>query len=564
MTPLLRYLSSACAALALVVTNGPAFAAPATGSPGTHAAPATYVAPRLQNRMAADPNAALPVIVQMRSAPSQPSAPAATARTGHNDEAENAVGLLRQHGKAGSALGILGGASGHLKAGAIRALANNPNVAAIYEDRIYQRTAVSDANLVAAYPAVVNAPAAWQQNTTGAGITVAVLDSGINPDPDIAGRILASVNFADPATTSDPGGHGTHVAGIIAGDGTMSAGQYIGVAPQANLVDVRVMDAKGNATTSSVIAGLQWTISHAGQYGIRVVNLSLGGTPVTDYAHDPVAAVAEIAWLHGLVVVAAAGNNGTAVDTPGIDPHLLTVGALDDQGTSSLADDVIPTWSGWGVPTGSTSKPDIVAPGRRIVSLRVPGSTLDVLNPDRVVTAANGAQYFRMSGTSMATGVASGVVALLLQAHPGLKPNQVKGILTATAAPFGQLAGVSVPGPIAGRGVLDEQAASLVATALSGNHGLRVANPAAQTLYPLLNGQPLVWKNPTLNGIDWSQFNWTNLVWDDFAWDNLVWDNFAWDSLNWDSLSWTNFAWDSLAWASGSWDAIVPSATNPD
>src|SRR5205823_2550086 len=142
------------------------------------------------------------------------STPAATARTAHRDEAATALGLLRQNGKAGSALGILGGASGRLNAAAIRALANNPNVAAIYEDRVYQRTAVSDANLVAAYPAAVNAPAAWQQNTTGAGITVAVLDSGINPDPDIDGRILASGNFADPATTSDLGEQVIHVPRI--------------------------------------------------------------------------------------------------------------------------------------------------------------------------------------------------------------------------------------------------------------------------------------------------------------------------------------------------------------
>src|SRR5207253_3257925 len=119
--------------------------------------------------------------------------------------------------------------------------------------------------------------------------------------------------------------------------------------------------------------------------------------------------------LHGLVVVAAAGNTAAAVDTPGIDPHVLTVGALDDAGTPSLQDDILPVWTGWGLPTGSTPKPDIVAPGRRIVSIRAPGSTLDVLNPDRVVTASNGATYFRMSGTSMATGVVSGVVALLLQ-----------------------------------------------------------------------------------------------------------------------------------------------------
>src|SRR5919199_1730055 len=511
MKILLRYLASVGVALALGATTAPALAAPPTGRPAT---PATFVAPHLQARMAADPNGLLPVIVQLRTPQGPP------ARDANNQAAANALGLLRQHGKGGSALGIVSGASGRLTASAIRALSNNPSVAAIYEDVVFRRRAVSDANLVTAYPAEVKAPAAWQQNTTGAGITVAVLDSGINPDPDLAGRILTSVNFADALTTTqDPGGHGTHVAGTIAGDGTKSDGQYIGVAPQANLVDVRVMDAQGTASASSVIAGLQWTVAHASQYGIRVVNLSLGGTPVAD-------------------------------------PHVITVGALDDQGTPSPQDDVVPAWSGWGVPDRSTPKPDIVAPGRRIVSIRVPGSTLDVQNPDRVVTASNGATYLRLSGTSMATGVASGVVALLLQAHPGLKPNQVKAILTGTAAPFGQSTGVAVPGPLVGRGALDTQAANTAAAALEANRGLRVANPAAQTLYTLLYGQPLVWKDPAYAGIDWTQVNWANLVWDDFAWDNLVWDNFAWDTLGWDNFAWDNFAWDSVAWTDAAWDAL--------
>jgi hypothetical protein len=156
------------------------------------------------------------------------------------------------------------------------------------------------------------------------------------------------------------------------------------------------------------------------------------------------------------------------------------------------------------------------------------------------------------------------VVALLLQAHPGLKPNLVKGILTATAAPFGQATGLAVPSPIVGGGAINEQAANIVATGLSANHGLRVADPAAQTLYALLNGQPLVWKDPALNGIDWNQYNWTNLIWDDFAWDNLSWDDFAWDTLAWDSLAWTDFAWDSLAWSAASWDTVVPTPTNLD
>jgi serine protease AprX len=554
MKPLLRYLASAGAALALALCNVPALAAVGTAVPATP--PTTHVSPHLQSRMAADPNGSLPVIVQMRLPRGAPTPVA------HSQAATTALGLLRQNGRAGSSLGIVGGASGHLNAVAIRALTNNPNVAAIYEDVVIPRAAVSDANLATAYPAEVNAPPAWLQNTTGAGVTVAVLDSGINPDPDLAARILTSVNFAEPLTSPDPGGHGTHVAGIIAGDGTKSAGQYIGVAPHANLVDVRVINGAGNASASSVIAGIQWTVANASLYGIRVVNLSLGGLPVTDYEHDPVAAAVEIAWLRGLVVVTAAGNSGIAVDTPGVDPFVLTVGALDDQGTPSLLDDALPVWTAWGTPALGTPKPDIVAPGRRIVSLRVPGSTLDALNPDRVVTATNGATYFRLSGTSMSAGVVSGVVALLLQGHPLLKPNQVKAVLAGTAAPFGQLTATLVPGPVAGRGVVDEQAASAAATALAANRGLRVADPAAQSLYPLLSGQPLVWKNPTLNGIDWTQYNWTKLIWDDAAWDNLSWDAFNWDSLGWNTLNWADAAWDAIAWNDAAWDKLAP--TIPD
>jgi serine protease AprX len=176
------------------------------------------------------------------------------------------------------------------------------------------------------------------------------------------------------------------------------------------------------------------------------------------------------------------------------------------------------------------------------------------------VTATNGATYFRLSGTSMAAGVASGVIALLLQAHPSLKPNQVKAILTGTAAPFGQSTAAAVPGPIAGRGILDQQAASAALAAMGANYGLRVADPAAHSLYPLLNGQPLVWKDPTLNGIDWSQYNWSNLVWDDAAWDNLSWDAFSWDSLLWDALAWNDAAWDALAWNDAAWDKLVSTA----
>jgi serine protease AprX len=160
------------------------------------------------------------------------------------------------------------------------------------------------------------------------------------------------------------------------------------------------------------------------------------------------------------VVVTASGNNGAgAVDSPGIDPHVITVGAVDDGGSTWIGDDSFPIWSGWGSPTGSDPKPDIVAPGRRIVSLRVPGSTLDQQLPDRVVPALNGTSYFRLSGTSMSTAVVSGAVALLLEARPTLTPDQVKALLTSTGRLFGGLGGVAVPIPGATNGIVSPRVA---------------------------------------------------------------------------------------------------------
>ncbi|HEX9267400.1 MAG TPA: S8 family peptidase, partial [Candidatus Limnocylindria bacterium] len=411
----------------------------------------------------------------------------------------------------------------------------------------------------AVYSHVVNADQLWSQGTTGRGVTVAVLDSGVAADPDLvqpANRILASVNFADQRLVSDPGGHGTHVAGIVAGNGGRSDGQFVGVAPEANIVDVRVLSSTGSGRISSVVRGIEWVLAHQATYNIRVLNLSFGAPASTSYRTDPMSAAVEIAWRRGLVVVVAAGNGGPArgtVASPGIDPYAITVGATDDRGTISPRDDTLAPFSSWGS-ADSNAKPDLVAPGRRIVSIRVPGSALDRLFPDRVITASTGATYIRMSGTSMATPVVSGAVALLLQRRPSLSPDQVKAILVASTQPYGQDTGVALPDPSAdGSGLLDALAAmqsngtatssgtdgiglpntapladSLVARA---NRGLRPADSFARSLLPVLRGIPLRWKDPTLGGIDW-----TALTWDSVAWDSVAWDNYEWDSIAWDSI----------------------------
>jgi serine protease AprX len=269
------------------------------------------------------------------------------------------------------------------------------------------------------------------------------------------------------------------------------------------------------------------------------------------------AAAVEIAWLRGLVVVAAAGNTGGPPDSPGADPYVITVGATDDVATTAVGDDVVGWFSSYGTPPGSTAKPDLVAPGRRIVSIRAPGSTLDRQLSDRVVTTSNGSTYFRLSGTSMATGVVSGAAALLLQQQPGLSPDQVKAVLTATARPFGQTSGVRSNPAAIGAGSLDAHAAVTAARRPPANRGHRPADGTARVLHPALYGQALTWLNPLANGIQWTLLTWSNLAWDNIAWENLAWDNIAWDNIAWDNLAWDNIAWDGSRWTNLAWDNLA-------
>ena len=451
---------------------------------------------------------------------------------------------------------------------------------------------VEIAPAVAVYPSVIRADQLWAQGTTGRGVAVAVLDSGVAANPDLGDRVIASVNFADSRVTADPGGHGTHIAGTIAGNGAASAGEFVGVAPQADIVDVRVLDSMGGGRLSSVVRGIEWVLAHRSAYHIRAINLSFGAPAHGSYHTDPMSAAVEVAWRQGLVVVAASGNAGPSRDTvltPGIDPYAITVGATDDRGTKIASDDVLAWFSSWGTPDGN-AKPDVVAPGRRIISLRVEGSALDRLFPDRVVVAHTGATYFRLSGTSMSTAVISGAVALLLQSQPALTPDQVKSLLMQTTQPYGDPTAVPRPDPLAsGSGLVDVFAASqytppqpvapqtslrVVTAPLASEGGqttrvltrlhARPADAFARSAFSLLYGTPMIWTDPTAGGIAWDQLTWDSVVWDSVAWDNFSWDSIAWDSVVWDSVAWDSVAWDSVAWDSVAWDSIAWDASARD
>jgi serine protease AprX len=304
---------------------------------------------------------------------------------------------------------------------------------------------------------------AWQSGYTGTGVGVAIVDSGIYNHPDLqtsngsASRIVYSEDFTGSGSANDQYGHGTHVAGIVGGNGASSTGSgftktFSGMAPNVNLINLRVLDANGSGTDSVVIAAIEQAIALQSTYNIRVLNLSLGRAVQESYQFDPLCQAAEAAWQAGIVVVTAAGNAGRdnslkshgygMIISPGNDPYVITVGAMKAMGTAAPYDDQIASFSSKG-PTlfDHIVKPDMVAPGNQIPSLLAPGATLPTTYPALIVPPGQymshgGGQtsaYLSLSGTSMSTPFVSGAAALLIQKDPTLTPDQVKARLMKTA-----------------------------------------------------------------------------------------------------------------------------------
>jgi serine protease AprX len=384
------------------------------------------------------------VIVQYRIPPSQR----------HFAKVAAEGGTLQQN------LPLINSAAFTVRGSSLAALAKDSNVTYISPDRTVWATAI----VTDLYDQAVLAPYAWSKNLTGSGIGVAVIDSGITAGRDFTvangtgSRIVYNQNFAGGLNTaSDLYGHGTHVAGILAGNGMNSRGanfrkRFIGIADNASLINLRVLDQNGAGRDSAVIAAIEKAISLENKYNIRVINLSLGRAVYESYQLDPLCQAVEAAWKAGIVVVIAAGNEGRndsahtdgygTIAAPGNDPFAITVGAMKPMGTPTRADDLIASYSSKG-PTllDHIVKPDIVAPGNLMISVLASSSaTLVKASPKNVVAVssytANGkstASYFTLSGTSMATPVVSGAVALLLQKNGSLTPDQVKARLMKSA-----------------------------------------------------------------------------------------------------------------------------------
>jgi len=392
----------------------------------------------------------------------------------------------------------------------------------------------------------------------GDGVTVAVLDSGVATNTDLAAsRIVGWKDFVnDQPAPYDDAGHGTYVAGLIAGDGAASLPlenggfatvQFRGVAPAADIVSIKVLDEVGQGRTSTMIAGIAWAIVHKDDYNIRVLSISIGGNPVGPIKHDPIAMAVEAAWQRGITVVCAAGNEGDfgsgGILSPGNDPFVITVGATDTRQTAAVTDDAVASYSSVG-PTlfDEVAKPDLVAPGNRLISLRTQGSYIDTNFPDNVIPVANFAptaptetasNYLMLSGTSTSAPVVAGAAALMIGADSSLSPDDVKVRLMGTADPVADASANQQ-----GAGTLDVDGALAATTRASG--------PA---LSAFLGDGKQFFKNGDYNKWEksaWQKYGWTKYKWTKYKWTNVAWTKYKWTKYKWTEYEWAKYKWTTL------------------
>ena len=489
--------------------------------------------------------AAIALVFISRGAPHGPlQAVIVRAEPGGLAAAQRAV--EHSGGSVGQSLPVVNGFVAQVPAGSERALDATNGVAAVVLDRPLKGWADkgNDAAATAATPgttlsAVRDAIGATESGATGAGVDVAVIDTGMVPVPALAaeGKVVQGPDFSDQSRDRDLAhldtyGHGTHVAGIIAGDDPKSG--FRGVAPGARLVNVKAAGADGSTSLGAIVASVGWVIAHRNDNGlhVRVLNLSFG-TPPTRYQSDLLAYAVEQAWAAGIVVVVSAGNDGDkhrGLLSPGYDPFVLAVGADDLSGTADVGDDVVPDWSSRGL----GRNPDLVAPGRSIASLRDPNSTLDLAHPEARV----GDAMLKGSGTSQAAAVVSGAVALLLERRPDLSPDQVKAIIQFNADPL------SGPGPEAqGAGRLNV-ARALAAPAPDPAAARQPFAPAsvrgvvAKLVAHLGNGRHAQVGPVGPDGSSWGGAKWGGAKWSGAKWGGSSWGGSSWGGSSWGGILW--------------------------
>ena len=469
--------------------------------------------------------------------------------------------VRRVGGTVEADLPLVGGVEAEVPASRLTELSSVPGVSAVTKDRqasfvefSYDETAVASG-----FTRSTQASTAWSTGNLGAGVGVAVLDTGISPMKDFEGRLVHGPDLSGEGTVVDSYGHGTVMAGAIGGSGadsaTSSGGMLTGVAPKSTLVSVKLAGRNGAVDVSTVLQGMHWVSAYKDQFNIRVMNLSWGVPSTQDPAVDPLNFAVQRLWQQGIVVVVAAGNSGSAAGTitkPADDPLVLSVGAYNDKGTGKLDDDALVAWTSRGPTAQGLTKPDLVAPGRSLSLTRSFGSKIEAEHTKALVSPS----YIRGSGSSQAAAVVSGLAALLLAARPQLTPDQVKHLLKTNAVPLAE-------------GTANDQGAGRVrlATALTADASTaKVQIPTATGLGSIEKARGGYNVETDCNGVltaivgeidvrceAWVPATWTGSTWKGDAWTGSTWKGAEWTGSTWKGLDWSSAAWDGSTWKGGTW-----------
>ena len=503
-------------------------------------------------------------------------------------------------GRMTRAIGLLDGGSADVPRTALAALGAASCVVQVTPDATLSPQSIgtydptTDVGSLYDTTSMIGAQAAWKSGYTGQGVGVAVIDTGVATVPGLAtsGQVTNGVDVSFDSqstalTRKDEYGHGTHLAGIIAGNdlyGQRKSSTYagnttsfLGVAPDAHIVNVKAGDEQGVTDVSQIIAAIDWVVQHRNDnsLNIKVINLSYGTKSGQAYALDPLAYAAEVAWRAGIVVVAAAGNNGSAsagLTDPAFDPYVIAVGAADTQNTLTTTDDTVASFSSVG---NGTRNPDLVAPGVHIASLRDPGSNIDTQFGS---TADVGTRFFRGSGTSQATAVVSGAAAIYLSDHQSATPDQVKIALTSTAAKLAS-ASTAAQGagelnvakaiavvPTAKQGFTQSTGTGTLESARGGNHIISQRNGVAlvgeedimghawsSSSIAKLESTQATWSGGSFNGSGWSGSGWSGSGWSGNGWSGSGWSGTAWSGSTWVGSTWTGSGWSGSGWSGSGW-----------
>ncbi len=441
----------------------------------------------------------------------------------------------------------------------------------------------------------------WDAGFTGAGVDIALIDTGVAPVKHVNAKTglfngpdLSFESQADDLRYTDNNGHGTHLAGIMAGRhgeepvASDSPKRFLGIAPDSRVLNVKAGSANGAVDVSQVIAAIEWVVEHKQDNGlnIRVLNLAYGTDGVQSWETDPLAYAVQNAWDAGIVVVVAAGNDGNdgPLRNPATNPSVIAVGSSTNNATPTSADDHLSAFSS----CGTTARPvDVLAPGKSIVSLRAPGSYADVNYPE----ARIGKDFFVGSGTSQSAAVVSGAAALIIDQRPDISPDEVKSLLTSTAQPL------SGPSPSCqGGGVVNlGNALNAETPSNSQSHGLATGlgtlEGARGSAHVALNGHILegeqdIFGNSWIpcgsattsltsiaeelndaqpdcktaatshwqEGGYWNGAQWTGVTWSGVTWSSVTWSGVTWSGVTWSGVTWSGVTWSGVTWSGDAWN----------